>query len=242
MAVSFHDLSTSDVLPEQLFKRTESDLSSFAEKVKPIIEAVRTEGDQALIRFAREFDGVQPETFAIKADEQEFDAAFERVDPQVIDSIRFAVENIRAFHEAQKPEEMGWKEMRPGAFAGDRHVPIDAVACYVPRGKGSFPSVLLMTTIPAIVAGVPLPIVITPPGPDGTVDDATLVAARLVGIEHVYKCGGAQGVAAVAYGTESIPKCLKIVGPGSPWVVAAKRQLAHLIDPGVPAGPSESLI
>ncbi|MCA1177808.1 MULTISPECIES: histidinol dehydrogenase [unclassified Pantoea] len=242
MAVSFHDLSTSDVLPEQLFKRTESDLSSFAEKVKPIIEAVRTEGDQALIRFAREFDGVQPETFAIKADEQEFDAAFERVDPQVIDSIRFAVENIRAFHEAQKPEEMWWKEMRPGAFAGDRHVPIDAVACYVPRGKGSFPSVLLMTTIPAIVAGVPLPIVITPPGPDGTVDDATLVAARLVGIEHVYKCGGAQGVAAVAFGTDSIPKCLKIVGPGSPWVVAAKRQLAHLIDPGVPAGPSESLI
>ena len=97
--------------------------------MKPIIEAVRTEGDQALIRFAREFDGVQSETFAIKADEQEFDAAFERVDPQVIDAIRFAVENIRAFHEAQKPEEMWWKEMRPGAFAGDRHVPIDAVAC-----------------------------------------------------------------------------------------------------------------
>jgi hypothetical protein len=137
---------------------------------------------------------------------------------------------------------MWLKEMRPGAFAGDRHVPIDSVACYVPRGKGSFPSVLLMTTIPAVVAGVPRPVVITPPGPDGKVDDATLVAARLVGIKEVYKCGGAQGVAAVAYGTESVPKCLKIVGPGSPWVVAAKRQLSNLIDPGVPAGPSESLI
>lgn len=242
MPVSFHDLTGADLLPETLFKRTESDLSFFVEKVKPIIEAVRTEGDQALIRFAREFDGVQPETFSIQVQEAEFDAAFERVDPEVIESIRFSVENVRAFHEAQKPEEMWWKEMRPGAFAGDRHVPIDAVACYVPRGKGSFPSVLIMTAVPAVVAGVPMPVVITPPGPDGTVDDATLVAARLVGIKNVYKCGGAQGVAAVAFGTQSVPKCLKIVGPGSPWVVAAKRQLTHLLDPGVPAGPSESLI
>ncbi|MDE1187817.1 MAG: histidinol dehydrogenase [Pantoea sp.] len=242
MPVTFHDLTDADVLPDHLFKRTESDLSFFIEKVKPIIEAVRTEGDQALIRFAREFDGVQPETFSIKAEEQEFEEAFARVDADVIESIRFSVENVRAFHEAQKPEEMWWKEMRPGAFAGDRHVPIDAVACYVPRGKGSFPSVLIMTTVPAVVAGVPLPIVITPPGPDGKVDDATLIAARLVGIKDVYKCGGAQGVAAVAYGTASVPKCLKIVGPGSPWVVAAKRQLSGLIDPGIPAGPSESLI
>lgn len=242
MSPTFHDLSNSEVLPTHLFKRTESDLSFFIEKVKPIIEAVRSEGDQALIRFAREFDGVRPETFSIKAEEQEFEDAFARVDPEVIESIRFSVENVRAFHEAQKPEEMWWKEMRPGAFAGDRHVPIDAVACYVPRGKGSFPSVLIMTAVPAIVAGVPLPVVITPPGPDGRVDDATLIAARLVGIKNVYKCGGAQGVAAVAFGTQSVPKCLKIVGPGSPWVMAAKRQLSSLIDPGIPAGPSESLI
>ncbi|QCR38840.1 histidinol dehydrogenase [Nissabacter sp. SGAir0207] len=242
MSVSFHDLSASAQLPAALFTRTESDLSFFAGKVQPIIEAVREEGDRALIRFGREFDGVQPDTFPLRAQEHEFDQAFQRLAPEVIEAIRYAVENVRAFHEAQKPEEMWWKEMRPGAFAGDRHVPIDAVACYVPRGKGSFPSVLIMTTVPAVVAGVPRAVVITPPGPDGTVDDATLVAARLVGITEVYKCGGAQGVAAVAYGTESVPKCLKIVGPGSPWVVAAKRQLSHLIDPGVPAGPSESLI
>jgi histidinol dehydrogenase len=99
-----------------------------------------------------------------------------------------------------------------------------------------------MTAIPAIVAGVPRPVVITPPGPDGKVDDATLVAARLVGIKEIYKCGGAQGVAAVAYGTQTVPKCLKIVGPGSPWVVTAKRQLSHLIDPGTPAGPSEGVV
>ena len=239
---TFHDLSTRDDLPPALFNRTETDLSFFVDKVKPIIEAVRTEGDAALKRFARDYDQVKAETMTIRAEESEFEAAFARMDPAVIESIKFAADNIRAFHEAQKPEEMWLKEMRPGAFAGDRHVPIDSVACYVPRGKGSFPSVLLMTAIPAVVAGVPRAIVITPPGPDGKVDDATLVAARLVGISEVYKCGGAQGVAAVAYGTESVPKCLKIVGPGSPWVVAAKRQLAGLIDPGVPAGPSESII
>jgi len=240
--VSFHDLSNSDTLPEALFKRTESDLSFFIERVAPIIEAVRTQGDAALLNFARDFDGVTDEQMSILAEDTEFATAFERLDPQVIDSIRFAAENIRAFHEAQKPEEMWIKEIRPGAFAGDRHMPIDSVACYVPRGKGSFPSVFLMTTIPALVAGVPRCVVITPPGPDGKVDDATLVAARLVGITEIYNCGGAQGVAAVAYGTETVPKCLKIVGPGSPWVVAAKRQLSGLIDPGVPAGPSESLI
>lgn len=239
---TFHDLSAVEQLPPALFKRTEADLGFFVEKVKPIIEAVRSEGDAALIRFARDFDKVSAEHMSVRAEESEFVAAFERIDPKVLESIRFAAHNIRAFHEAQKPEEMWLKEMQPGAFAGDRHVPIDSVACYVPRGKGSFPSVLLMTTIPAVVAGVPRPIVITPPGPDGKVDDATLVAARLVGIKEVYKCGGAQGVAAVAYGTQSVPRCLKIVGPGSPWVVAAKRQLAQLIDPGTPAGPSECVI
>lgn len=242
MSVTFHDLTSCEQLPAALFKRTEADLSFFTERVTPIIAAVKAEGDAALIRFGREFDGVQPEHFALRASESEFDEAFARMDPQVIEAIRYSVENVHAFHQAQKPEEMWLKEMQPGAFAGDRHVPIDAVACYVPRGKGSFPSVLIMTAVPAVVAGVPRAIVITPPGPDGKVDDATLVAARLVGISEIYKCGGAQGVAAVAYGTESVPKCLKIVGPGSPWVVAAKRQLSHLIDPGVPAGPSESLI
>lgn len=240
--ISFHDLTDVAGIPPHLLKRTEADLSFFMDKVDPIIAAVRDEGDAALIRFARAYDGVQVESFSVRAEPSEFDAAFARIDPKVLESIRFAAENIRVFHEAQKPEEMWMKEIKPGAFAGDRHIPIDAVACYVPRGKGSFPSVLLMTAIPAVVAGVPRPVVITPPGPDGKVDDATLVAARLVGITEVYKCGGAQGVAAVAYGTESVPKCLKIVGPGSPWVVAAKRKLSHLIDPGVPAGPSEVVI
>ncbi|GHB18303.1 histidinol dehydrogenase [Salinicola rhizosphaerae] len=241
-SISFHDLRDTAEIPEALLARTEADLSDFLDKVDPIIAAVRDEGDAALIRFGRAFDKVEPETFSIAAEPEEFEAAFDAVEPEVIDAIRYAAGNIRRFHEAQKPEEMWWKEMQPGVYAGDRHVPIDAVACYVPRGKGSFPSVLMMTAIPALVAGVPKPIVITPPGPDGRVDAATLVAAKLIGIEHVYKCGGAQGVAAVAYGTQSVPRCDKIVGPGSPWVVAAKRRLSDRLEPGTPAGPSECVI
>jgi histidinol dehydrogenase len=218
------------------------DLRSFCERAQPIVDAVRLEGDAALLKFARLYDGVTVPQMAIRAEESEFADASRRVPADVMQAIRHAIDNIRRFHEAQKPEEMWLKEIQPGAWAGDRHIPIDSVACYVPRGKGSFPSVVNMTAIPAVVAGVPRTIVITPPGPDGKVDPATLVAAQCIGIKEVYKCGGAQGVAAVAFGTETVPKCLKIVGPGSPWVLAAKRLLSNVIDPGIPAGPSESII
>ena len=156
--------------------------------------------------------------------------------------MEFAADSIRRFHEDQKPEEMWLHEIRPGAFAGERTRPIPSVACYVPRGKGAFPSVALMSTIPARVAGVPEIVIVTPPGPDGRIDAATLVAARMSGIDRVFKAGGAQGVAAVAYGTATVPRVAKIVGPGSPWVVAAKRRVAHLIDTGTPAGPSELIV
>jgi len=239
---NLHDLTAATTIPPALLTRTEADLSSFLERAVPIIEAVRREGDAALLRFAREFDKVEAPAMSLRATEEEFERAFREIEPAVRSAIDYAIGNIRRFHEAQKPEEMWLKEIRPGAFAGDRVRPIDSVACYVPRGKGSFPSVVMMTTIPAVVAGVPRIIVITPPGPDGRVDTGTLVAARLVGIEEIYKCGGAPGIAAVAYGTETVPRCVKVVGPGSPWVVAAKRLLSTVIDPGTPAGPSECLI
>ncbi len=137
---------------------------------------------------------------------------------------------------------MWLKEIRPGAFAGDRWHPIRSAALYVPRGKGAFPSVTMMTSVPAAVAGVPELSIVTPPLPDGSVDAATLVAARVAGVTNVYKCGGAQAVAAVAYGTATVPRAVKIVGPGSPFVVAAKRLLSGVIDTGVPAGPSEAII
>ena len=226
-----------------LVRRSEADLSFFLERVQPILDAVRTEGDAALVRFGRELDRAEGLTAEnLRASEAEFDAAFDAVDPAVIEAIRFGITNIRTFHEEQKPEPMWLKEVRPGSFAGDRFTPISSVALYVPRGKGSFPSVTMMTSVPGVVAGVPDLAIVTPPGPDGRVDAATLVAARLAGVETVYKVGGAQAVAAVAYGTETVKKARKIVGPGSPWVVAAKRLLAGVIDPGLPAGPSESII
>lgn len=241
--VTFRVLETLDEAGyAALLKRSETDLSGFVEKVGPIIDAVRREGDAALMRFARELDKAELGENGLKASEAEFDAAFDKVDADVVAAIRFGIDNIRRFHEEQKPEAMWLKEMRPGAYAGDRYTPIRSVALYVPRGKGAFPSVTMMTAVPAVVAAVPELAIVTPPAPDGSVDAATLVAARLAGVETVYKVGGAQAVAAVAFGTETVKPALKIVGPGSPWVVAAKRLLSGVIDASLPAGPSEAVI
>lgn len=245
MSSSINFLRLADLSLEaraQLLKRTESDLGPYLEKVKPIIEAVRTEGDEALARFARDFDRAPVDAKRIAASEEDFERAHRELEPEVLEAITYAAGNIRKFHEAQRPEEMWFHEMRPGVFAGDRMNAIPSVACYIPRGKGAFPSSVMMQCIPATVAGVKSIQIITPPGPDGNIDAATLVAARAAGVSRVYRCGGAQAVAAVTYGTQTIPKVVKIVGPGSPWVVAAKRLLADLIDTGTPAGPSEVII
>ena len=230
----------SAVARRELLTRTEADLGPFLTQVEPVIAAVEAEGDQALIRFARQLDRAEIE--AVQVAPAEFEAAKRQVSDDVEAAIDYAVGNIRSFHAAQMPERQWLNEIRPGAFAGERVTAIPAVACYVPRGKGAFPSVLMMTCVPAVVAGVPRVVVLTPPGPDGTVDAASLVAAAKAGISEVYKCGGAQAVAAVAFGTESVPRCDKIVGPGSPYFMAAKRLLADRIDPGTPAGPSEAIV
>ena len=242
--VSFHETSKLKAKDyKALLKRSEADLSNFLEKVQPIIEAVRAEGDEALVRFGKQLDGSTPlSKEALKVSEAEFAVAFEEVEEAVIEAIRYGITNIRIFHEEQKPETMWMKEIRPGAYAGDRLTPIRSVAIYVPRGKGAFPSVTMMTTVPGVVAEVPKLAVFTPPLPNGSVDAATLVAASIAGVDTVYKCGGAHAVAAAAFGTETVERALKIVGPGSPWVVAAKRLLSDIIDPGLPAGPSEAII
>jgi histidinol dehydrogenase len=154
--VSFHELDKLDATQRAaLLRRSETDLSGFIERVKPIIEAVRTEGDAALVRFGRELDKADLDESRLKATQAEFDAAFDLVEKDVIEAIQFGIENIRNFHEEQKPEAMWLKEMRPGAFAGDRFTPIQSVALYIPRGKGAFPSVTMMTAVPAVVAAVP---------------------------------------------------------------------------------------
>jgi histidinol dehydrogenase len=242
-SISFHVLSQLGAeAREALLRRTESDLTPFLQRVQPIVDAVRAEGDDAIVRFARDIDRVELPLDGLAARPADFERAFASLDREVVAAIEYGVENIRRFHEEQKPESMWMKEIRPGAFAGDRWLPIPSVACYVPRGKGAFPSVVMMTTVPAVVAGVPEICVVTPPGPGGDFDAATLVAAKIAGVDTVYRVGGAVAVAAVAYGTRSVKRCAKIVGPGSPWVVAAKRLLAGVFDTGIPAGPSEAIV
>jgi histidinol dehydrogenase len=242
-SISFYKLS--DLAPAgyaALLKRTEADLEPFLKGVRPILENVRENGDAALVAYAKKFDHAALSPTALKCSEEEFEVAEAALASDVKEAIEFAVDNIRRFHKTQLPEPMKTMEIHPGVFVGEKTTPIPSVACYAPRGKGAFPSVALMTTIPAVTAGVEHILLITPPGPDGTVDAGTLYAARIAGVANIFKCGGAQGVAAVAYGTQTIPKTVKIVGPGSPWVVAAKRLLADIFDTGLPAGPSESIV
>ena len=241
--INFHELSKLSAAQRQsLLTRVEGDLSDFETKVKPIIAAVRAEGDVALARFANLFDKSPITADTLMATPEDYAEAERTLAPDVKAAMEFAAANIRTFHQRQKPEEKWMMEVSPGAFGGERWSAIPSVACYVPRGKGAFPSAALMTTIPAKVAGVEQVIIVTPPGPDGKIDDATLVAARMAGVEAVYKAGGAQAIAAVAYGTKTIPRVTKIIGPGSPWVAAAKRLVSHLLDVGSPAGPSEVII
>ena len=240
-----------DLPPEERFallRRTESDLSEYLAKAEQIIQAVREEGDSALVRFAQELDKADSFTRdSIRVSDEQITAAPDRLDEEVREAIAFASESIRRFHKDQLPESFWLHEIRQGAFAGERTSPLEQVACYVPRGKGAFPSVFLMTVVPALVAGVKRIVVLTPPGADGACDTATLAAANAIaafgtGAIEIYLVGGAQAVAAVAHGTETVPKCPRILGPGSPWVAAARRLLADKIDPGVPAGPSEAIV
>ena len=227
---------------ENLCKRAESDLSEYNDVVDVIIKNVRKNKDKALEEYSLSLDKVELGLKTFKVSDKEFSEAFDFLEPDFKETLKFCSENVKKFHEKQMPKKEWMIEMHSGVYAGEKIEPIETVALYVPRGKGSFPSVAMMTSIPAVVAGVKKPIIFTPPEVDGSIDSATLVAAAIAGVENVYKIGGAQAVAAAAFGTESIPKCMKIVGPGSPWVASAKNKLSNLIDTGTPAGPSEAIV
>ncbi len=240
--LSFYDLATLDELARaQLLMRSESELDAYLPTAEEICERVAHDGDAALVHYAAKFDGADIGD-AIAATPEDFDTAIASLDARLLDALGYAADNIRKYHGSQLPGELWMQEIKPGVLVGERHTPIDSAAVYVPRGKGSFPSAALMTAIPAVVAGVPNPIMLTPAGPDGKVDAATLAAARLAGIEKVYKAGGATAVAAAAYGTETVPRCDAFEGPGSPWTAAAKRVLGGRIASRVAAGPSEAIV
>ncbi len=227
---------------ERILRRSETDISSIRPAVEAIVDGVRAEGDPALYRYTAAFDKVDLGDRPLRLTDAERDAAIAGLDPALKEAMEACARNIRTFHEAQLPNSLWFEEIHPGVFAGEKITPIDTVALYVPRGKGAFPSVALMLGIPAAVAGVPRPVIVTPPTPDGGVDAATVFAASLAGHDEIYRVGGAQAIAALAFGTDSVPKADKVLGPGNQYVTAAKRLLSDRINPGIPAGPSESVI
>ncbi len=229
------------VMPEGI-RRVETSAREAADVCREVIDAVQSRGDAALLEFTHRFDGVDLTKRGFAVGEEEFAAAEKNIGADMREALTHAIRNINRFHEQQRPKPEPMMEVEPGVWCGDRWTPIDSVCLYVPRGRGAFSSVMCMLGVPAVVAGVGRIVVCTPPGPDGRVDDATLVAAKLIGIDRVYRIGGAQAVAAMAFGTESIESCAKIVGPGNVYVSAARHILSDRIDPGPPAGPSESVV
>ncbi|HKF36185.1 MAG TPA: histidinol dehydrogenase, partial [Ktedonobacteraceae bacterium] len=207
----------------------------------PIVEAVRNRGDDALIEFTGRFDRVQLGVDQLRVSRSEIEQAHSQLDPAVRAALEHAIHNIRTFHQRQLPHEQWFTQVAPGVIAGEKITPISSVGLYVPRGKGAFPSVMYMLATPASIAGVPRIVVCTPPGPQGEVDPASLVAADLCGVHEIYRVGGAQAIAALAFGTRSIARVHKITGPGSGYVAAAKRLLYGTVDVGLPAGPSEAI-
>lgn len=225
-----------------IMRRAEQDISDLLPTAQEVITRVRTEGDAAVVEYTRRFDAENFEASLLRAQPEDFAAAREQVSPDVTAAIESAHANIRRFHEEQMPEPMWFTEVQPGIMAGEKVSPVTSTGLYVPRGKGAFPSVMLMLATPAKVAGVPRIVVVTPPTPEGKPDAASLVAAEICGVDEVYAVGGMQAIAALAYGTETIPQVAKVIGPGSSYVSAAKRLLYGTIDVGLPAGPSESII
>ncbi len=226
----------------KIMRRAETDIRDLLPLAQEVTDRVRIEGDAAVVDYARRFDAPGFEAQMLRATPEDFAAARATVSQDVVEAITAAHENIRRFHAEQMPEPMWFMEVQPGVMAGEKVSPIASTGLYVPRGKGAFPSVMLMLATPAMVAGVPRVVVVTPPTSEGKADDASLVAAEISGVKEVYVVGGMQAVAALAYGTETVPKVDKIIGPGSSYVSAAKRLLYGVVDVGLPAGPSESII
>ncbi len=214
--------------------------SKYAPSVLEIIENVKVHGDSAVFGYARKFDGVELNENNVKVSEEEIAEAFEKVEPEVIEAIKLAVERVRRFHEHQK--ENSYFVTEPGIVLGQKVTPLESAGIYVPGGKASYPSSVIMNAVPAKVAGVKKVVMITPAIGSLEVNPYSLVAAKLSGVDEIYRVGGAHGVAAVAFGTKSIPKVDKIVGPGNIYVALAKKFLFGTVDIDMVAGPSEILV
>ena len=207
--------------------------------VADIIANVRAKGDKAVLNYNLKFDKAQLETLLVS--QEEIQEAFAAVEPEFLSILRQAAENIRNFHSKQVRNSFVIAD-KPGIVLGQKVTPIEKVGVYVPGGTAAYPSTVLMDTIPAKIAGCPMIVMVTPPGKDGKINPVILAAAKIAGVDQIFKVGGAQAVAALAYGTESIPKVDKIVGPGNAFVAEAKKQVFGLVSIDMIAGPSEILI
>jgi len=228
--------SISDFIP-----RTTTQLDEIKEDVLNIINEVKLTGDKAIIKFSKKYDNVELDKSEIRVSEDEITDAYEKIDKKLLDALRYAKKNLIKFHEAQIRKD--WTiEITKGVTAGQVYRPLESVGLYIPGGRAIYPSTVLMAATPAYIAGVKEIILCSPPQSDKRIAPEILVAAKEFEISKIYKVGGAQAIAAMAYGTQIIPKVQKVIGPGNKWVNAAKQILSNVVAIDTPAGPSEILI
>lgn len=236
------DESSKKNILNDLLKRSPNNYDNFADSVIAILANVKENGDKALFQYTKDFDKADINASNIKVTEEEIKEAYDRLEnPELVQVIRRSLKNIKEYHEKQK--QYSWFDSKPdGSILGQKVTPLSRVGVYVPGGKAAYPSSVLMNVIPAKVAGVEQIVMVTPPGKDGKVNPNTLVAANEAGVDVIYKVGGAQAIAALAYGTESIAKVDKIVGPGNIYVALAKKAVFGYVSIDSVAGPSEILV
>ena len=234
-------LKSGDPALAGLLNRQQTGKKEVAENAAKIIAGVRREGDSALLEFTRKFDQVELNLDELKVNSHEIEKAHTLVDPQVLESLQLAGKRIKDFHRRQRAN--SWLEPdSEGTITGQLVRPLSRVGVYVPGGTAAYPSSVLMNVIPAKVAGVEQVVMVTPPGQDGKVNHYVLVAAQLAGVSEIYRVGGAQAIAALAYGTKTIAPVDKITGPGNIYVTLAKQQVYGQVDIDMLAGPSEVLV
>lgn len=238
--IQLNEESRKNILAD-LLKRDPNNYGSYEDTVKTIVNDVKEGGDAAVFEYTKRFDGADITAANVRVTDAEIQEALALVEPQLLTVMKRAMKNIREYHEKQK--QYSWFDSKPdGTILGQKVTPLASVGVYVPGGKAAYPSSVLMNIIPAEVAGVGRIVMVTPPGKDGKVNPVTLIAAHLAGATEVYKAGGAQAVAALAFGTESIPKVNKIVGPGNIFVALAKKAVYGHVSIDSIAGPSEILV
>ena len=241
MKITYLTPETVRTLQDSLLKRSPNYYAQYADSVQKIIDDVKANGDEAVFRLTRQFDGAQIDASNIRVTGEEIEEAYSKVDPALIEVICKSIINIRVYHEKQKRS--SWFEStEEGTMLGQKITPLASTGVYVPGGKAAYPSSVLMNIVPAKVAGVDKIVMVSPPGKDGKLNPGTLVAANEAGADEIYKVGGAQAIAALAYGTVSIPKTDKIVGPGNIYVALAKKAVYGFVSIDSIAGPSEVLV